>query len=176
MEKAKALVAEATGGAGISTTLIFDAGSATIAEPMAVLVQESLAQIGIKVELSKIPGANFRGELNKKTAPMVINRFGGWLDWPDYFFFWNYHGKNSIFNVSSYQNKDMDTLIDGARFAADDATYASDVKGFLQMGMDQVPMVSVCQPFHDVAMQKYMSGYTYWPCREPYFRFLVKGT
>ena len=142
---------------------------------MAVLVQESLGQIGIKVELSKIPGANFRGELNKKTAPMVINRFGGWLDWPDYFFFWNYHGKNSIFNVASYQNKEMDALIDGARFATDDATYATDVKGFLQKGMDEVPMVAVCQPFHDVAMQKYMSGYTYWPCREPDFRFLVKG-
>src|SRR4051794_14597793 len=174
MAKAKALVAEATGGAGNSTTLIFDAGSATIAEPMAVLVQESLGQIGIKVELNKIPGANFRGELNKKTAPMVINRFGGWLDWPDYFFFWNYHGKNSIFNVSSYQNKDMDKLIDGARFAPDDAAYDRDVKGFLQMGMDQVPMVAICQPFHDVTMQKYMSGYTYWPCREPDFRFLVK--
>ena len=175
MEKAKALVAEATGGAGVSTTLIFDAGGATISEPMAVLVRESLGQIGIKVELNKIPGANFRGELNKKTAPMVINRFGGWLDWPDYFFFWNYHGKNSIFNVASYQNKEMDKLIDGARFAADEATYATDVKAFLQMGMDEVPMVAVCQPFHDVAMQKYMSGYTYWPCREPDFRFLVKG-
>ena len=39
-----------------------------------------------------------------------------------------------------------------------------------------VPMVPVCQPYDDVAMQKYMSGYTYWPCREPDFRFLVKGT
>ena len=154
---------------------MFDAGSATIAEPMGVLVQESLAQIGIKVELNKIPGANFRGELNKKTAPMVINRFGGWLDWPDYFFFWNYHGKNSIFNVASYQNPAMDKLIDGARFATDPAAYETQVRGFLQMGMDEVPMIPVCQPFHDVAMQKYMSGYTYWPSREPDFRFLVKG-
>ena len=47
---------------------------------MAVLVQESLAQIGIKIEINKIPGANFRGELNKKTRRWSINRFGGWLD------------------------------------------------------------------------------------------------
>ena len=175
LEKAKALVAAATGGAGLSTTLIFDAGSATIAEPMAVLVQESLAQIGIKVELNKIPGANFRGELNKKTAPMVINRFGGWLDWPDYFFFWNYHGKNSIFNVAPYQNKEMDKFIDGARFATDAASYETDVRGFLQMAMEQVPMIPICQPFHDVAMQKYIGGYVYWPSREPDFRFLTKS-
>ncbi|MEJ0069836.1 MAG: ABC transporter substrate-binding protein [Pseudomonadota bacterium] len=128
LERARALVAEA-GASGLSTTLLFDAGSATIAEPMAVLIKESLAQIGITVELSKIPGANFRGELNKKTAPMVINRFGGWLDYPDYFFFWNYHGNNSIFNIASYQNPAMDKLIDGARFAADKATYERDVRG-----------------------------------------------
>jgi peptide/nickel transport system substrate-binding protein len=175
MERAKALVAEATGGAGITTSLLFDAGSATIAEPMAVLVQESLAAIGIKIELNKIPGANFRGELNKKTAPMVINRFGGWLDYADYFFFWNYHGNNSIFNVANYQNKAMDALIDGARFTQDPAEYAAKVKGFLEMGMDQVPMVPICQPFHDVAMQKYIGGYHYIPSREPDFRYLTKN-
>jgi peptide/nickel transport system substrate-binding protein len=175
MEKAKALVAAATGGAGLTTSLVFDAGSATIAEPMAILVHESLAQIGIKVELNKVPGANFRGELNKKTAPMVINRFGGWLDFPDYFLFWNYHGNNSIFNVASYQNKEMDKLIDAARFATDPAAYERDVRAFLQMGMDEVPMVPVCQPFHDVAMQKYIGGYHYAPSREPDFRYLTKG-
>ncbi len=90
---------------------------------MAVLLKEALAPIGITVELNKVPGANFRGELNKKTAPMVINRFGGWLDWPDYFFFWNYHGNNSIFNVASYQNPAMDKLIDAARFTQDRAAY-----------------------------------------------------
>ena len=173
IEKAKALVAAA--GGPFSTTLLFDAGSGTIAEPMSILLQESLAQIGIKVEIQKIPGANFRGEVNKKTAPMVINRFGGWLDYPDYFFFWNYHGNNSIFNIASYQNKAMDTLIDGARFAPDKATYDTDVRGFLQIGMDEVPMVPICQPLHDVAMQKYMGGYQYWPCREPDFRFLTKN-
>jgi peptide/nickel transport system substrate-binding protein len=175
VEKAKALVAAATGGAGFSTSLVFDAGSATIAEPMAVLVQEALGAIGIKVELNKVPGANFRGELNQKTAPMVINRFGGWLDYPDYFFFWNYHGNNSIFNVASYQDKELDALIDGARFTQDPAEYATKVKAMLERGMDQIPMVPICQPYHDVAMQKYIGGYHYAPPREPDFRYLTKG-
>ena len=43
------------------------------------------------------------------------------------------------------------------------------------MAMDEVPMIPICQPFHDVAMQKYMGGYVYWPSREPDFRFLTKG-
>lgn len=173
MDRARKLVAEAGGGFG--TTLLFDAGSGTIAEPMSVLVKESLGAIGINVEIQKIPGANFRGELVKKTAPMVINRFGGWLDWPDYFFFWNLHGSNSIFNTSNYQNKDMDALIDSARFTQEAGVYARDVQAFLAKAMDEVPFVPVCQPLHDVAMQRGIGGYQFWPCREPDFRSLTKA-
>ena len=64
-----------------------------------MLVQEGLAQIGIKVALNKIPGANWRAEQAKKALPMVVNLFGGWLLTPEYFFFWNYHGQNSQFPV-----------------------------------------------------------------------------
>ncbi|WP_159999285.1 ABC transporter substrate-binding protein [Roseomonas sp. 18066] len=174
IEKAKALVAQLAPG-GITTSLIFDAGSATIAEPMAVLVKEALAPLGINVELQKIPGANFRGELNKKTAPMAINRFGGWLDYPDYYFFWNYHSNNSIFNISSYQNKELDKLVDGARFAPDAASYERDVKAFIEMAFTELPALPICQPLHDVAMQKNIGGYQFWPCREPDFRYLTKG-
>ena len=173
MDRARKLLAEA--GGGFTTSLLFDAGSGTIAEPMSVLVKESLGAIGINVEIQKIPGANFRGELLKKTAPMVINRFGGWLDWPDYYFFWNLHSANSIFNTANYQNKDMDRLIDGARFTGDPSVYAESVKGFLSKAMDEVPFVPVCQPLHDVAMQKTIGGYQFWPCREPDFRSLTKG-
>ena len=67
-----------------------------------MLVQESLAQIGIKAEINKIPGANWRTELNKKTLPLYTNVFSGWLDYPEYFFIWCYHGRNSIFNTMSY--------------------------------------------------------------------------
>lgn len=160
---------------GVTTTLIFDAGAATIAEPMAVLIKEALAPIGITVELQKIPGANFRGELNKKTAPMAINRFGGWLDYPDYYFFWNYHGNNSIFNISSYQNPEMDKLIDAARFTADPAEYKRDVEAFVSMAMREVPAIPLAQPLHDVAMQKNIGGYQFLPSREPDFRSLTKG-
>ena len=135
-DRARKLLAEA--GGGFSSRLIFDAGSGTIAEPMSVLIKESLGAIGINLEIEKIPGANFRGELMKKTAPMVVNRFGGWLDWPDYYFFWNLHSSNAIFNTANYQNKDMDKLIDGARFTQSDSEYSKDVKEFLLKAMDEV--------------------------------------
>ena len=100
---------------GFETTLSFDLGFAGVNEPLCVLVQESLAQIGIKATINKIPGATWRTELNKKVLPLYTNVFSGWLDYPEYFFIWCYHGKNSIFNTMSYQSKEMDGFIDGAR-------------------------------------------------------------
>ena len=146
-----------------------------MAEPIAVLMKEALAPIGITLELNKVPGANFRGELVKKTAPIVVNRFAGWLDWPDYFFFWNYHGSNSVFNVSSYQNPTLDKAIDAARFTSDPKAYDADVIDFIRIAQDQVPAMPLVQPLHDVAMQKTVGGFQFWPCREPDFRAFTKG-
>ena len=104
-----------------------------------ILIQESLGKIGIKVTIEKIPGANWRTTLNKKELPLVLNRFSGWLDYPEYYFFWNLHGNNSIFNISAYKNPEMDKLIDKARFTEDRAEYDKAVTEFITLCMNEVP-------------------------------------
>jgi peptide/nickel transport system substrate-binding protein len=176
--KAKQLMAEAGYPNGFETTISFDLGFAGVNEPICVLTQESLAQIGIKTTINKIPGANWRTELNKKVLPLYTNVFSGWLDYPEYFFIWCYHGKNSIFNTMSYQSKAMDALIDGASAAAasgDTATYDKDVKGFVDLAYADMPRVPLYQPYVNVAMQKNVSGYQYWFHRRLDYRALVKG-
>jgi peptide/nickel transport system substrate-binding protein len=178
IEKAKALMAEAGAANGFETTLSFDLNFAQVNEPLCVLVQESLAQIGIKTTINKVPGANWRTELTKKEMPLFTNVFSGWLDYPEYFFYWCYHGNNSIFNTMSYKSPAMDKLIDGARTAAangDKATYDADVKGFVDLAFADVPRVPLYQPFVNVAMQKNVSGYEYWFHRRLDYRALVKG-
>jgi peptide/nickel transport system substrate-binding protein len=178
LAKAKALLAEAGYPNGFETTLSFDLGFAVVSEPLCVLLQESLAQVGIKTTINKIPGANWRNELLKKELPLIANVFSGWLDYPEYFFFWCYHGQNAVFNTMSYQNKSMDALIDGARAAAaagDAATYDKDVKGFVEIAFHDVPRVPLYQPYLNVAMQKSMSGYRYWFHRRLDYRSLAKG-
>lgn len=175
LEKAKALMVEAGFPNGLETTLSLDVGTATVGEPTALLIQENLAKIGIKAAVEKIPGANWRTTLNKKELPMVLNRFSGWLDYPEYYFYWNLHGNNSIFNISAYKNAEMDKLIDKARFSADKAEYAETVKQFIAMCMAEVPIVPLNQPMHDVAMQKSVSGYEFWFHREPDYRQFTKG-
>ena len=175
--KAKQLLAEA-GVNGLDEPLSFDLGFAGVNEPICVLVQESLAQIGIKTTINKVPGANWRTELTKKTMPLFTNVFSGWLDYPEYFFIWCYHGKNSIFNTMSYQSKEMDALIEGASAAAasgDDATYSKDVKGFVDLAFADMPRIPLYQPYVNVAMQKNISGYQYWVHRRLDYRSFAKG-
>jgi len=177
IEKAKALMAE-SGVSGIDTTISFDLGAGDICEPISVLVQESLGQIGIKSTINKVPGANWRSEMAKKSMPLMVNFFSGWLDYPEYFFFWCYSGQNAIFNTSSYVNPGMDTLIDGARAAAaigDKDKYAKDVEGFISKAYDEVPRIPLFQPFLNVATQKNISGYVYWFHRQLDYRSIVKA-
>jgi peptide/nickel transport system substrate-binding protein len=145
---------------------------------MAVLIQESLGQIGIRTTINKVPGANFRTELNKKTMPIYLNVFSGWLDYPEYFFFWCYDGQNSIFNTMSYVSPEMDKLIDGARDSAAigaTADYTKDVVGFVNLAFKDMPRVPLYQPYVNVAMQPNVSGYQYWFHRRLDYRNLVKA-
>ena len=176
--KAKALMAEAGMADGFETTLSFDLGFAGVNEPMCVLIQESLAQIGIKTTINKIPGANWRTELNKKVLPLYVNIFSGWLDYPEYFFYWCYHSGASIFNTMAYASPGMDKLIDASRVAAangDTANYDTDVKGFVDLAFTDIPRLPLYQPFLNVAMQKNVSGFQYWFHRRLDYRAMVKA-
>jgi peptide/nickel transport system substrate-binding protein len=176
--KAKQLMAEAGYPNGFETTLSFDLDSAGVNEPLCVLTQESLAQIGIKVTINKIPGATWRTELNKKVLPLYTNVFSGWLDYPEYFFIWCYHGKNSIFNTMSYQSPNLDGMVDAAVDAAainDAAKYETNVRGFVDLAFADMPRIPLFQPYVNIAMQKNVSGYQYWFHRRLDYRSFVKG-
>jgi len=173
--KAKALLTEAGYPNGFETTLSFDLGGATVSEPTAILIQEALAGIGIKAQINKIPGATWRAALLKKDLPMIVNRFGGWLDYPEYFFYWCYHGQNAVFNTMSYQNPKLDKEITNARFAESKPIYDASVREMIQIAFDEVPRVPMFQPSQDVAMRSDIGGYMYWFHLQPDYRQIVKA-
>ena len=173
--KAKALMAESGYPDGFDTTLAFDLGTQEWAEPMCVLIQEALAPIGINVTLEKVPSANFRGVLVEKSRPMIVNGFGGWLNYPDYFFFYSYHGQNATFNGSSYQNPELDKFVDAAlKQEAGTPEYEENVKGFLKIAFEEMPRIPIAQPYLSVAMQDDVEGYQYWFHRQLDYRPLEK--
>lgn len=172
--RARELMKEAGAEAGFVTSLSFDLGEGTVSEPACILIQEALARIGIQAEINKVPGATWRSALLKKDMPLMFDRFNAWLNYPDYFFYWAYHGQNALFNTMSYQSATMDKLIDAARFESDDRRYREHVEGFINLAFEEVPRVPVMQPHFDVAMQKNIAGYVYWFHLQPDYRTMEK--
>lgn len=166
LAKAKALLAEAGLEKGFETSFYFNTGAATLMQPTATLIAENLAKIGVRVTIEKIPGANWTAKLIEKTMPLYLNTFGGWLNYPEYFFYFCYHGDNRLFNTMSYRNPEMDKLIDAAAVETDPQKYAEQVRSFVKMAFDDVPRVPLFQEYLDVAIAKPVEGYTYWYHRQ----------
>lgn len=176
LDKAKALLAEAGMADGFETTLSFNLGLADWQEPTALLIQESLGKIGIKVKLEKIPGANWRtAALVEKRLPMHLENFGGWLNYPDYYFFWAYqHGH--LFNSSNYQNEEIEKLVEETLHMEVDAPgYEPNIKRMMEIAFHDVPRIALYQPYLDSAMQKNVEGYASWFHRQLDVRTVKKS-
>jgi peptide/nickel transport system substrate-binding protein len=175
LAKAKQLLAEAGHPDGFETTLSYDVGATVINEPIAILIQSSLAKIGVQVTLDKIPGANWRSEFGSKKLPMLLNIFGGWLSAKYFYFGWVYYGQGAnIWNTANYRNPEMDRLIDEAHFSPDRATSDADDVRSIQLAFDDLPYVPLYQPTYNVATRKNISGYCYWFFQQQDYRKLVK--
>jgi peptide/nickel transport system substrate-binding protein len=163
LEKAKALLTEAGFPDGFESELFLDLSKATTNEPAALLIQENLERIGITATVEKVPGANWFSKLLEKSMPMVLTSFHAWLDYPEYHFYWTYHGgNNSVFNAANYVSEPLDTLIDKARFETDSAAYEQQIVEMIEIAMEDLPKIPIVQDFTDVAMQPNVDGYAYW--------------
>ena len=109
-------------------------------------------------------------------APVRISFFGGGTDYPEYFFFWTYDGKNnSVFNTPNYVNPALDKLTAAARFEiTDKAKYDDTISKMNAIVMDEVPRAPVAHLFSDIAMQKNVQGYVYWFHTHLDYRFVSK--
>ena len=174
--KAKELLAEAGYKDGFEVPLSFDLGQADWSEPAALLAQEGLGKVGIKATLDKVPGANWRTKaLVEKSLPLHLKNFGGWLNYPDYYFFWVYqHGH--LFNSMNYKNDEIEALVEATlNLPVEDPAYVPNIKRMLEIAFDEVPLVPFYQPYLDVATQKNVEGYEYWFHRQLDTRSIKKG-
>jgi len=161
--KAKALLAETPYKDGFEVPLSINLSLASWMEPAALLIQEGLGEIGIKATIEKIPGANWRTQaLVEKKLPLHLENFGGWLNYPDYYFFWAYL-KGHLFNSSNYDNAEVKKLVDEAlHLEVDDPAYAPKVKRLIEIAFEDVPRIPLWQPTLNSAMSNKLNGYEYW--------------
>jgi len=175
VDKAKALMKEA-GIDGFETEIGFNLSLAYWMEPTALLIQEGLAKIGIKATINKVPGANWRTlALIEKKVPINLTNFGGWLNYGEYYAFFQYRAE-SIFNSSAYKNDEVERLItETLHMPVDDPQHDPNVRRLIDIVAADVPMIPLYQPYLDVAMQPGVKGYVSQYHRQLDARPISKG-
>lgn len=159
--RAKALLAEAGHPNGFSTSFSFSAGAAATAEPMAALIKEALAKIGVEVAIQKLPPAQMTTMEVERRVPFFLAAGTAWLPAPDYFLR-TYFTADQRWNFSGYQNDELNALVQAARFETDAAKYEQACRRMITIVAQDAPMVMVWQPNQDAVMAPTIQGYTYW--------------
>ncbi len=162
MAMAKEHMAASGYASGFEVPLSISLDLADWMEPTALLLQESFAEIGITAEIEKIPGANWRtAALVEKRLPLHLENFGGWLNTPDYYFFWAYKNGH-LFNSSNYLNEEIETLVDQTlHIPMDDPAYAPAIRRMIEIAFEDLPRIPLWQPALNVAMNG-AAGYEFW--------------
>lgn len=172
--KAKALLAEAGYANGFEVPFAHDIGQAAIGEPIAVLVQEALAPLGVKVKIEKMPSGPMGSALEKHQIPFYYQQSSAWLNDPVYAF-QIFYQTDWRWNLGHFKNAEFDALTKAARFEHDKKKYTDAVIRLKEIAFEQVPYMMLWQPLQEVAMQRGISGYKYMPHRNLDFRTLKKA-
>ncbi len=168
---AKKLLAEAGFPEGFNTSFSYSAGQAASAEPMAALIKESLGRIGIKVDIQKMPDAQFNTMEAEKKLVFYTDGATAWLPAPDYFFRIYFVG-DQRWNFSNWSNGEIVKLTRQAQFERDPATYEKLCTRMVELLGAEVPQLMMWEPNHDAVMTPKIEGYTYWFYRQVDFRDL----
>ncbi|MEM6665045.1 MAG: ABC transporter substrate-binding protein [Pseudomonadota bacterium] len=170
--KAKEMLDQSGFADGFEVPFSIDLSQAEWMEPTALLIQENLAKIGITSPIDKIPGANWRtASLVEKRLPLCLETFGGWLNYPCYYFFWAYKDGH-LFNSSNYSNPEVEELVDSSLdMPVEDPEYAVKVKRLFEIAFEDLPRIPLWQPALNVAMNG-AEGHQYWFHRVPDVRGL----
>lgn len=174
LEKAKELLAASGHPNGFETTFSFELSVATVAEPVALLLQEALGKIGIKVTIDKVPAGQLGTLLNEKKVPFYFEGSTSFLADPDYFFRVFYYG-DTRWNFGAYKNPEFISLVEKTRYETDQAVYNNDIKRMIELVKEEIPIILLWHPSLDTGMVASVEGYSYTFHRQLDLRPLSRG-
>ncbi|KYK36114.1 MAG: hypothetical protein AYK19_09545 [Theionarchaea archaeon DG-70-1] len=143
---------------------------------IASLWQRSLKKIGFKLEIREIPWPIMYSTIRNENTDMIIS---GWL--PDYGDPDNYvDSMCSSTNAkatwgSDYKNRELDRLIDKAKWEQDSAAREDLYYQILLIIKEDAPFVWLAQTAHIEVMRTWVNGYFYNPFQAMEFWGMYKG-
>lgn len=164
LDRARSLLEEAGYGDGFTVRLMH---SPTVPEwrPMALVIQENLAEIGITVEIESYAWATLRAKLDKGDFDMS---HGYWT--PDYAdadmftWFW-FFSKNWGLpgNRAWYKNPVMDDLVTQERVEVNLQKRMELFRGIQWLGVSDAPYLYLLQANYQLPMRDWVKDYVYNP-------------
>ena len=160
VDKAKKLLAEAGFPEGFKTTLSYNAGDPT-QEPIALLYQTALRQIGVDIQLEKLPAGVFYENVTKRQKPVIFYLDSPWTPDPGYSLFLYFHSKSYV-DYSNYLNPSVNQLIESGLEILNDNNRREIYKKAQQTIMSEAPWGFIAYPKYTVARKKALKGLTYY--------------
>jgi peptide/nickel transport system substrate-binding protein len=172
LAKAKELL-EKAGASKLSTTLSYNAGDPT-QEPIALLIQTSLRQIGIEVTLEKLPAGVFYENVTKRAKPMIFYLDSPWTPDPGYSTYL-YFNSESYVNYSNYNNPEVDQMIKDGLATMDDNVRKEKYTAVQKTLMDEAPWGFIAYPQYTLARKAGLKGFTYYTSNNLRFQDFTRG-
>jgi peptide/nickel transport system substrate-binding protein len=159
-EMAKALLKEAGLGSGFKTSLAYNAGD-PVQEPIAILYQTALRDIGVELELKKVPAATFYNAVSERKQPMIFYVDSPWC--PDVGYSMTlYFNSASFINYSNYKNEEVDKLLKDTARTNDQAARLEMMTKAQEIVMSEAPWVFISFPGYHFAHRANLKGFTYY--------------
>lgn len=173
LDKAKALLEQAGFGGGFETTLSYNAGD-PVQEPISILYQSALREIGVNLKLQKVPAGSFYNAVSQRGQPMIFYVDSPWCPDPGYSM-QLYFQSESFVNYSNYENARVDELLAQAAATADDTVRYAAMAEAQQIVMDEAPWTFIAYPNYTMARKADLQGWTYYTSNNIRFQDFSRG-
>jgi peptide/nickel transport system substrate-binding protein len=160
LDKARELLGKAGHGDGFNTSLSYNAGDPA-QEQMAILFQTSLKEIGVELQLNKVPAATFYNQVTNRSEPIIFYLDSPWVPDPGYSTQLYFHSKSYV-NYSNYKNDKVDALIEQGLQTTDTEERRRIYDEVQKIVMDEVPWGFIAYPRYNLARKADLKGFTYY--------------
>jgi peptide/nickel transport system substrate-binding protein len=174
LDKAKKLIAAAGLAGGFETTFSSNVSDATLADPIALLVQESLANIGVKVTIDRVPEAQWGTQLTQRKIPFYTDSSSAWFNDPDYFFRIFFQG-DWRWNFGNFDDAELNGLVNAARWEQNPAKYDEAIRQAIAIAFEKLPLLPLWLPSYEAALRPGLTDFTYYIHGQVDFRSLKRS-
>ncbi len=171
-EKAKQLLTAAGFGQGLTVKLLYS-DYKSYWENEALLIQDNLSKIGVKVELEKVAWATLRDKVDRADFDLCL---GAWS--PDYadpqtFMTYLYDSRMQGLagNRAFYKNDQVDNLVRQAERISDQSERIALYQQAQQIILEDAPYILLFQSDVMTAMRKNVKGFVFNPMLESMYNF-----